>query len=55
MSMGLADQHQGGAIMWAMGMLIDTLWIVLAAKDWFAAEKALAELEDNQEMGSHDE
>ena len=55
MSMGLADQHQGGAIMWAMGMLIDTLWIVLAAKDWFSAEKALAELEDLKEMGSHDE
>lgn len=46
MSMGLADQHKGGAIMWAMGMLIDTLWIVLAAKDWFANEKQLADEED---------
>jgi putative copper resistance protein D len=46
MSMGLADQHQGGAIMWAMGMLIDTIWIVLAAKDWLAHEKLLAEQED---------
>jgi len=49
MSMGLADQHQGGAIMWAMGMLIDSMWIVLAAKDWFANEKLLAELEDEKE------
>ena len=46
MQMGLADQHQGGAIMWAMGMLIDTIWIVLAAKDWFANEQRLAEVED---------
>jgi putative copper resistance protein D len=46
MKMGLADQHQGGSIMWAMGMLIDTIWIVLAAKDWFANEQLLAEEED---------
>lgn len=46
MNMGLSDQHQGGAIMWAMGMLIDTIWIVLAARDWFANEKLLAEAED---------
>jgi len=46
MQMGLADQHQGGAIMWAMGMLIDTIWIVLAAKDWFAHEQLIAEEED---------
>ena len=46
MSMGLADQHTGGAIMWAMGMLIDTMWIVLAAKDWFENERLLAEAED---------
>lgn len=43
MQMGLADQRRGGAIMWAMGMLIDTVWIVLAAKDWFANEQLLAE------------
>ena len=48
MQMGLADQHQGGAIMWAMGMLIDTIWIVLAAKDWFANEQLLAEEDDEQ-------
>ncbi len=48
MKMGLADQHQGGAIMWAMGMLIDTIWIVLAAKDWFANEQLLSEDGDEQ-------
>jgi putative copper resistance protein D len=46
MSMGLKDQHTGGAIMWAMGMLIDTMWIVLAARDWFENERLLAEAED---------
>jgi putative copper resistance protein D len=48
MSMGLSDQHTGGAIMWAMGMLIDTMWIVLAARDWFENERVLAEAEDEQ-------
>ena len=52
MQMGLADQHQGGAIMWAMGMLIDTMWIVLAAKDWFANEQLLAEVEDESRVDS---
>ena len=43
---GMNDQHRGGSIMWAMGMLIDTIWIVLAARDWFNNERELAELED---------
>ena len=46
---GLHEQRAGGAIMWAMGMAIDTVWIVLAAKDWFANEARLAELEDANE------
>ena len=43
---GLADQHQGGSIMWAMGMLIDSVWVVLATKDWFSYEQRAAKLED---------
>jgi len=43
---GLKEQHAGGAIMWAMGMMIDTVWIVLAARDWFLSEAKLAEEED---------
>ena len=46
---GLHEQRAGGAIMWAMGMAIDTVWIVLAAKDWFTNEAKLAELEDAHE------
>ncbi len=47
-SKGLHDQHTGGGIMWAMGMIIDTIWIVLAARDWFADEQRQAELEDEK-------
>jgi putative copper resistance protein D len=41
MNMGsaISDQHKGGAIMWALGMLIDAMWIVLATRDWFENEK----------------
>lgn len=42
----LGDQHAGGAIMWAMGMLIDAIWIALAVKEWFANEKLLGEAAD---------
>jgi putative copper resistance protein D len=38
----LKDQHIGGALMWSMGMIIDTIWIVLAARDWLAHEQALS-------------
>ncbi|MEN9915874.1 MAG: hypothetical protein RL725_549, partial [Actinomycetota bacterium] len=38
----LRDQHIGGVLMWSMGMIIDTIWIVLAARDWFAHEKLLS-------------
>ncbi len=46
-STGLKEQHAGGAIMWAMGMLIDTVWIVLSARDWFRNEAKLAVEEDD--------
>ena len=38
---GLMEQHTGGAIMWAMGMLIDAAWIALAVSDWIKSEKRL--------------
>lgn len=38
---GLMEQHTGGAIMWAMGMLIDSAWIALAVSDWIKSEKRL--------------
>ena len=36
---GLLQQHTGGAIMWALGMLIDAGWIALSAAEWIKAEK----------------
>ena len=39
--LGLHEQHSGGAIMWAMGMVIDALWIALAASEWIKSEKRL--------------
>lgn len=38
---GLQEQHTGGAIMWAMGMVIDAIWIALAASEWIKSEKRL--------------
>ena len=38
---GIMEQHTGGAIMWAMGMLIDAIWISLAVSDWIKSEKRL--------------
>ena len=38
---GLLQQHTGGAIMWALGMLIDAGWIALAAAEWIKSEKKL--------------
>ena len=35
----LKDQHIGGALMWSMGMIIDSMWIALAARDWWVSEK----------------
>mgnify|MGYP002628548668 CR=1 len=46
MATGIADQRRGGAIMWAMGMLIDAAWIALAASDWIANEKAIEGADD---------
>jgi len=43
---GIADQHRGGAIMWAMGMLIDAVWISMAAYDWIENEKRVANAND---------
>lgn len=43
MGSGLKDQHNGGAIMWAMGMLIDTIWIATSVREWFKYEESKPE------------
>lgn len=39
----LYDQQLGGALMWSLGMIIDTVWVVVAAVEFFAAEKLKGE------------
>lgn len=34
----LVDQQLGGALMWSGGMLLDTAWVALAARDWLRAD-----------------
>lgn len=43
---GITDQHRGGSIMWAMGMLVDVIWISMAAYDWIENEKRVADADD---------
>lgn len=38
----LADQHWGGMIMWAGGMLVDLGWILVAARAWYHHEQRQA-------------
>ena len=33
------DQRLGGTIMWSGGMIIDTLWILLAVYHWYKSEE----------------
>jgi len=39
----LTDQHIGGALMWSMGMIIDSVWIALAVRDFFVSEAKKSE------------
>jgi putative copper resistance protein D len=34
----LTDQQLGGSLMWSAGMLLDTAWVALAARDWLRAD-----------------
>jgi cytochrome c oxidase assembly factor CtaG len=35
----LNDQRMGGTIMWSGGMIIDTVWILLAVYHWYKSEE----------------
>jgi cytochrome c oxidase assembly factor CtaG len=35
----LSDQQLAGGMMWALGMVIDTIWISLAVAEWFSSEE----------------
>jgi putative membrane protein len=38
----LSDQQLAGGMMWALGMVIDTIWISLAVAEWFSSEERRA-------------
>jgi putative copper resistance protein D len=48
----LADQQLGGALMWGGSMLIDSIWVIMAASDWLRSETRLAQRIDLQTMAS---
>ena len=39
----LADQQLSGAIMWALVMTIDSIWMMVVAAQWFADEERRSE------------
>ncbi len=44
----LADQQVGGILMWAGGMLIDTVWLALAVAAWLRRDRARTQRMDAQ-------
>ena len=44
----LADQQIGGILMWAGGMLVDTVWLALAVAAWLRSERARTQRMDAQ-------
>jgi len=41
-----SDQQLSGALMWALVMIVDTGWIMVAAAEWFSSEERRARHED---------
>lgn len=44
----LSDQQLAGGMMWALGMVIDTVWISIAVAEWFSSEERRAKKVDEQ-------
>lgn len=47
----LTDQQLSGAIMWALVMVIDTMWMMVVAAEWFGAEEEKARRLDEEAGG----
>lgn len=43
------DQHLAGALMWALTMVIDSFWMMLAAVEWWRSEERRTEREERRE------
>jgi cytochrome c oxidase assembly factor CtaG len=46
----LEDQQFGGALMWAGGMIIDSIWVAMAAHEWLRSEERRARQIDLQTL-----
>ena len=46
----LVDQHLAGALMWALAMVIDSVWMMVAAVEWWRAEERKTALDERREM-----
>lgn len=44
------DQQWGGALMWSVSMLIDAIWVTIAAKHWLQNERRVARQIDLETM-----
>ena len=44
----LTDQQLSGAVMWALVMVIDTMWMMVVATEWFSAEEEKARRMDGE-------
>jgi cytochrome c oxidase assembly factor CtaG len=42
----LVDQQIAGSLLWAFSMVIDSVWIAVAATMWFKSEKMTNETDD---------
>jgi hypothetical protein len=56
-----SDPHLSGALMWALVMVVDSGWLMVAAAEWFASEERrgrhldaviAAERQDAEQQGS---
>lgn len=45
----LVDQQLAGALMWALTMVIDSIWMMVAAVEWWRSEERRTEIEERRE------
>lgn len=45
----LVDQQLAGALMWAITMVIDSVWMMVAAVEWWRSEERQTEIEERRE------
>ena len=45
----LVDQQLAGALMWALTMVIDSIWMMVAAVEWWRAEERRTEIDERRE------